>query len=209
MQKHPRSRIEKRMVMAKPMVAIIGRPNVGKSSFFNYISGKKISIVEDSPGVTRDRIYTDYEWRGQTFMMIDTGGIEPRTSHFILQKMRIQAELAMDMADVIVFMVDSKEGVTAADIEISNLIRKTHKPVVVAVNKVDNVGQTPPEVYEFYHLGFERLFPVSSSQGLGMGDLLDAVYELVETKEEEVLDPSIIKVAVVGKPNVGKSSMVK
>jgi GTP-binding protein len=195
-------------MMAKPIIAIVGRPNVGKSSFFNYISGRRISIVEDTPGVTRDRIYADYEWRGRQFTMIDTGGIEPDTSHFILKQMKVQAELAMDMADVILFMVDFKDGLTSADTEIANFIRKTKKPVFVVVNKVDQVGKTPAEVYEFYNLGFENVYPVSASQALGMGDLLDGVFQLFENREEEVSEENVIKVAVVGKPNAGKSSII-
>jgi GTPase len=194
--------------MAKPIIAIVGRPNVGKSSFFNYISGRRISIVEDTPGVTRDRIYADYEWRGRQFTMIDTGGIEPDTSHFILKQMKVQAELAMDMADVILFMVDFKDGLTSPDIEIANFIRKTKKPVFVVVNKVDQVGKMPAEVYEFYNLGFENVYAVSATQALGMGDLLDEVFQLFENKEVEEIDENVMKVAVVGKPNAGKSSII-
>ena len=194
--------------MARPVVAIVGRPNVGKSAFFNYISGKRISIVEDTPGVTRDRIYTDVEWSGRKFLMIDTGGIEPKTDDFMLKQMKRQAQLAIDTADVILFMVDVKDGVTAADGEIATLLRKTKKPIIIVVNKVDRVGQTPPEVYEFYNLGFETVCPVSSIQGLGMGDLLDEVYKHFKEIPEEEEDDSIIKVAVVGKPNAGKSSII-
>lgn len=163
--------------MSRPIVAIVGRPNVGKSSFFNYISGRRISIVDDSPGVTRDRIYAHYEWRNKEFMMVDTGGIEPKATEVILEKMKEQAQIAMDMADVILFMVDFKDGLTPIDMEIASIIRKTKKPCVVVVNKVDKVGQTPPEVYEFYNLGFESVFPISSAQALGLGDLLDEVYD--------------------------------
>jgi GTP-binding protein len=194
--------------MGRPVVAIIGRPNVGKSSFFNYVSGKRISIVEDTPGVTRDRIYTDVEWRGRKFLMIDTGGIEPKTNDFILKQMKRQAELAIDTADILLFMVDVKDGLTAADMEIATILRKSKKPIIVAVNKVDRIGQTPPEVYEFYNIGLETVCPISSIQGLGMGDLLDEIYNLFKDIPEEVEDDSIIKVAVIGKPNAGKSSII-
>lgn len=192
----------------KPIVAVIGRPNVGKSSFFNYISGKRIAIVEDTPGVTRDRIYTDVTWRGRTFTMIDTGGIEPESNDDILKQMKYQAELAMDSADVIVFMVDGKEGVTASDYEVAKLLRKTNKPIVLICNKVDHVGDTPPEVYEFYNLDMGDPYPISTLQGLGIGDALDAVYEQFKGIPEEEEDDTVIKVALIGKPNVGKSSLV-
>ena len=154
----------------KPIVAVVGRPNVGKSSFFNYIAGKRISIVEDTPGVTRDRIYTDVEWRGRKFTMIDTGGIEPKTNDSILVQMKYQAELAMDSADVIVFMVDMKDGITSADYEVSKMLRKTGKPIVLVVNKVDKTGEMPAEVYEFYNLDMGDPHPISTLQGLGIGD---------------------------------------
>lgn len=192
----------------KPIVAVIGRPNVGKSSFFNYISGKRIAIVEDTPGVTRDRIYTDVTWRGRTFTMIDTGGIEPESNDDILKQMKYQAELAMDSADVIVFMVDGKEGVTASDYEVAKLLRKTNKPIVLICNKVDHVGDTPPEVYEFYNLDMGEPYPISTLQGLGIGDALDAIYEQFKGIPEEEDDDTVIKVALIGKPNVGKSSLV-
>lgn len=194
--------------MSRPIVAIVGRPNVGKSSFFNYISGRRISIVDDSPGVTRDRIYTHYEWRNKEFMMIDTGGIEPKTTEVILEKMREQAQIAMDMADVILFMVDFKDGLTSVDMDIANIIRKTKKPCIVVVNKVDKVGQTPPEVYEFYNIGFESVLPVSSAQALGLGDLLDEVYDLFKDQDLNEDEEKTIGVSVVGKPNAGKSSLV-
>ena len=192
----------------KPIVAVVGRPNVGKSSFFNYIAGKRISIVEDTPGVTRDRIYTDVEWRGRKFTMIDTGGIEPKTNDSILVQMKYQAELAMDSADVIVFMVDMKDGITSADYEVSKMLRKTGKPVVLVVNKVDKTGEMPAEVYEFYNLDMGDPHPISTIQGLGIGDALDAIYENFKDIPEEEEDESVIKVALIGKPNVGKSSLI-
>lgn len=192
----------------KPIVAVIGRPNVGKSSFFNYISGKRIAIVEDTPGVTRDRIYTDVTWRGRTFTMIDTGGIEPEANDDILKQMKYQAELAMDSADVIVFMVDGKEGVTASDYEVAKMLRKTNKPVVLICNKIDHIGDTPPEVYEFYNLDMGDPYPISTLQGIGIGDALDAIYENFKEIPEAEEDETIIKVALIGKPNVGKSSLV-
>lgn len=192
----------------KPIVAVIGRPNVGKSSFFNYIAGKRIAIVEDTPGVTRDRIYTDVVWRGRKFTMIDTGGIEPKSTDNILLQMKYQAELAIDSADVIAFMVDVKDGVTAADYEVAKLLRKTHKPIVLIVNKVDKVGDTPPEVYEFYNLNMGDPYPISTLQGLGIGDVLDVLYDNFKDIPDTEEDESIIKVALIGKPNVGKSSLV-
>jgi len=192
----------------KPIVAVVGRPNVGKSSFFNYIAGKRIAIVEDTPGVTRDRIYTDVEWRGRKFTMIDTGGIEPKTNDNILVQMKYQAELAIDSADVIAFMVDMKAGVTADDHEVAKMLRKTKKPIVLIVNKVDSVGDTPPEVYEFYNLNIGDPYPISTLQGLGMGDVLDAIYENFKEIPETEEDENIIKVSLIGKPNVGKSSLI-
>ena len=192
----------------KPIVAVVGRPNVGKSSFFNYIAGKRISIVEDTPGVTRDRIYTDVEWRGRKFTMIDTGGIEPKTDDNILTQMKYQAELAMDSADVIVFMVDMKDGVTAADYEVAKMLRKTGKPIVLIVNKVDKTGEIPAEVYEFYNLDMGDPYPISTIQGLGIGDALDAIYENFSDIPDTEEDETIIKVALIGKPNVGKSSLI-
>lgn len=192
----------------KPIVAVVGRPNVGKSSFFNYIAGKRIAIVEDTPGVTRDRIYTDVEWRGRKFTMIDTGGIEPKTNDSILVQMKYQAELAMDSADVIVFMVDMKDGITAADYEVAKMLRKTGKPIVLIVNKVDKTGEIPAEVYEFYNLDMGDPHPISTLQGLGIGDALDAVYENFKDIPEEDEDENVIKVALIGKPNVGKSSLI-
>lgn len=194
--------------MGKPIVAIVGRPNVGKSTFFNYIAGSRISIVDDTPGVTRDRIYTEGEWRNRKFILIDTGGIEPYTEDKIMQQMKRQAETAVEMADVIVFMVDAKAGMTASDSEVAIMLRKSKKPVVLAVNKVDNVGEPPPEVYEFYNLGLDEVIPISSTHGLGIGDLLDSVFDYFPDKSEEDYDEDVIKVAVIGKPNVGKSSLI-
>jgi len=194
--------------LAKPVVAVVGRPNVGKSTFFNYICGKRISIVEDTPGVTRDRIYAEAEWRNRKFTLIDTGGIEPYSQDKILQQMRRQAEIAVEMADVIVFMVDAKEGMTASDKEIATMLRKSNKPVVLVANKVDNIGEPPPEVYEFYNLAMGDVVTVSSVHGLGMGDLLDIIFSHFPDENEDEYDEDVIKVAVVGKPNSGKSSLI-
>lgn len=194
--------------MAKPVVAVVGRPNVGKSTFFNYIAGSRISIVEDTPGVTRDRIYAEAEWRNRKFTLIDTGGIEPYSEDKIMQQMKRQAEIAIETADVIVFMVDAREGMTASDKEVATMLRKTNKPVLLAVNKVDRVGQTPAEAYEFYNLGLGDIIPISSVHGLGMGDLLDEVYNHFPETDEDEYDEDVIKVAVVGKPNAGKSSLI-
>ncbi len=194
--------------MAKPVVAVVGRPNVGKSTFFNYVCGRRISIVEDTPGVTRDRIYAEAEWRNRKFTMIDTGGIEPYAEDKILQQMRRQAEVAIEMADVIVFMVDTKEGMTASDKEIATMLRKSNKPVVLVANKVDRVGEPPPEIYEFYNLAMGDVVPVSSVHGLGMGDLLDEIFKYFPDEKEEEYDEDVIKVAVIGKPNSGKSSLI-
>ncbi len=196
--------------MAKPVVAIVGRPNVGKSTFFNKLTGERISIVEDTPGVTRDRIYHEIEWCGRTMMLIDTGGIEPRTDDQILQYMRLQAEIAIDTADVIIFMTDVKTGLTADDRDIARMLLKSKKPVVLAVNKVDKIGDLPYEFYEFYELGFlSDPIAVSSVHGTGSGDILDKVLEYLPNSdgEEETEDDSI-SVAVIGKPNAGKSSVI-
>lgn len=194
--------------MAKPVVAIVGRPNVGKSTFFNYITGRRISIIEDTPGVTRDRIYSEGEWRGQSFTIIDTGGLEPFTGDYIKQQMVRQAEIAMETADVIVFLLDMKTGLTAADYDVATLLRKTEKPVIVAVNKVDQVGDMPPDAYEFYNLGMGEIYTISSIHGLGMGELLDAIYEHFPKDISEQEDDDVIRVAIIGKPNVGKSSLI-
>lgn len=194
--------------MAKPVVAVVGRPNVGKSTFFNYLCGKRISIVEDTPGVTRDRIYAEAEWRNRKFTLIDTGGIEPYAEDKILQQMRRQAEVAVDMADVIVFMVDAKGGMTASDKEIATMLRKSKKPVIIVANKVDSVGEPPAEMYEFYNLAMGDVMPVSSLHGLGMGDLLDEIFKYFPESDEEDYDEDVIKVAIIGKPNSGKSSLI-
>lgn len=192
----------------KPIVAIVGRPNVGKSTLFNKITGKRISIVEDTPGITRDRIYADAEWTGHEFTLIDTGGIEPKSKEIILSQMRNQANLAIDMADVILFMVNIKDGLTASDKDVAAILQKSGKPVLLVCNKVDAPGNPPMEMYEFYNLGVGEPFPVSSVHGLGVGDLLDAVVKLFpETDDSDSYDDAI-KVAIIGKPNAGKSSLV-
>ena len=194
--------------MAKPFVAIVGRPNVGKSTFFNRIAGKRISIVEDTPGVTRDRIYADVEWLGREFTLIDTGGIDPDASDVILVQMRRQAELAVDIADVILFFVDGKQGMVSADQEIADMLRRSGKPIITVVNKVDS-PKDEAAVYDFYALGTDNLFAISSSQGLGLGELLDAVIAHLGEKGSAESDAGdALKIAVVGRPNVGKSSLV-
>ena len=194
--------------MSKPVVAIVGRPNVGKSTFFNYIVGKRISIVEDTPGVTRDRIYADANWRGMDFTVIDTGGIEPESEDLIVSQMRNQADIAISMADVIVFVTDIKRGITNADNEIALMLRKSKKPIVLVCNKADNFGKTSDDIYEFYDLGLGDPHPVSSINALGIGDVLDAIYEKLPKNDNEEDDSTVIKVALIGKPNVGKSSLV-
>ena len=194
--------------MAKPMVAIIGKPNVGKSTFFNYIVGQRLSIVEDMPGVTRDRVYGEANWRGRNFTLIDTGGIEPESNDIILSQMKTQANIAINIADVIIFLTDVKQGVTAADEEIALMLRKSKKKVVLVCNKADNFGKTTDDIYEFYNLGLGDPHPVSSTNALGIGDVLDAIYEEFPPKDENEEDDEIINVAVIGKPNVGKSSLV-
>ena len=193
--------------MNKPIVAIVGRPNVGKSTFFNKISGQRLAIVDDTPGVTRDRIYADAEWNGRAVTLVDTGGIEPVTDSELLKQMRIQAQLAIDSADVIIFLTDVSTGVTADDKDVSTMLRKSGKPVLVAVNKCDK-GVPPPDFYEFYSLGFEDVFPVSSLHGTGTGDLLDRVVELLPPENGNPDEEDYIRVAVIGKPNAGKSSIV-
>ena len=194
--------------MSKPIVALIGKPNVGKSTFFNYLVGSRISIVEDTPGVTRDRIYAETNWRGRDFTLIDTGGIEPNTDDIILSQMREQADLAINMADVIIFLTDVKQGVTAADREISIMLKKSKKPIVLVCNKVDNFERDKNEVYEFYNLGIGEPHPLSATNGLGIGDILDAIYEKFPKIDEGEDDDNKIKVALIGKPNVGKSSLL-
>ncbi len=194
--------------MSKPIVAIVGRPNVGKSTLFNKISGSRISIVEDTPGVTRDRIYNDIEWNGRALTLVDTGGIEPRVDDMMLGYMREQAQTAIETADVIVFMVDVTTGVTASDRDVATMLMKSRKPLILCVNKVDSVGELPMEYYEFYELGIDGdPIPVSSVHGTGTGDLLDRIVELCPDTEVEEEDDSI-KVAVIGKPNAGKSSII-
>ena len=194
--------------MAKPTVAIVGKPNVGKSTFFNYIVGKRISIVEDKPGVTRDRIYADANWRGRDFTLIDTGGIETDAEDVIGSQMREQAKIAINVADVILFVTDIKQGVTAADSEIAMMLKRSGKPIVLICNKADNFVQDANDAYEFYALGLGTPYPVSSTNALGMGDVLDAIYEHFPENDEEDNDSEIIKVAVIGKPNSGKSSLI-
>lgn len=193
--------------MAKPIVAIVGRPNVGKSTLFNKIAGKRISIVEDQPGVTRDRIYTEVEWLDRKFTLIDTGGIEPYSGDIILRQMKQQAEVAIETADVIVFLVDGQEGITASDQEVANLLRRTNKKIILAVNKID-APKYKDNVYEFYNLGLGEPMGISAGQALAMGDLLDEIIKNLPAEEEDSYDEYTVKVAVVGKPNVGKSSLV-
>ena len=192
----------------KPIVAVVGRPNVGKSTLFNKIAGKRISIVEDTPGITRDRIYAEAEWCGRGFTLIDTGGIEPDSKDVILSQMRQQANMAIDMADVILFMVNVREGMTAADKEVASMLQKCGRPVILVCNKVDNPGNPPMEMYEFYNLGVGEPYPVSSIHGLGVGDLLDEVVTYFPTEDESEEEEDVIRVAIVGKPNAGKSSLV-
>ena len=190
------------------LIAIVGRPNVGKSTLFNKIAGKRISIVDDTPGVTRDRIYSKAEWLDREFMLVDTGGIEPDTKDVILAQMREQAQLAIDSADAIIFVVDFKTGMTASDQDVASMLLKSGKPIVLCVNKCDTLGANPPEIYEFYNLGLGDPYPVSAVHGHGTGDLLDAVFAELPEGDEEEYDDDYIKVAVIGKPNAGKSSLI-
>ena len=194
--------------MAKPLVAIVGRPNVGKSMLFNKLTGHRVSIVEDTPGVTRDRIYGDCEWCGRTFSLVDTGGIEPSTDNDMLKFMRRQAEIGIELADAIIMVTDVRSGVTAADEDVATILRKSGKPVALAVNKCDSIGPVNPYVYEFYSLGIGDLFETSAVHGHGTGDLLDWVLENIPADSGEEADEDIIQVAIVGKPNVGKSSLL-
>ena len=194
--------------MAKPLVAIVGRPNVGKSMLFNKLTGQRTSIVEDTPGVTRDRIYGQCEWCGRTFSLVDTGGIEPGTDSDMLKFMRRQAEIGIELADAIIMVADVRSGVTAADQDVATMLRKSGKPVALAVNKCDSIGLVNPDAFEFYSLGIGALFETSAVHGHGTGDLLDWVLANIPENDEEEDDSDIIKVAIVGKPNVGKSSLL-
>lgn len=194
--------------MSKPVVAIVGRPNTGKSTLFNKLIGQRLSIVDDTPGVTRDRIYGDCEWLGKSFLLVDTGGIEPHSNDIILKQMRRQAELAIEAADVIVLVADMRTGIVAGDEEVAAMLQKSGKPIVLAVNKCDGVGEAPPEFYEFYNLGLGDPIQISAVHGHGTGDLLDEIFKHLDFSEEEEDDDGEIKVAVIGKPNVGKSSLI-
>ena len=194
--------------MEKPTVAIIGKPNVGKSTFFNYIVGSRISIVEDTPGVTRDRVYAETNWRGREFTVIDTAGIEPESEDIIISQMREQAKIAIEIADVIIFLTDVKQGVTAADQEIALMLKKSKKPVVLVCNKADNMSRDKNEIYEFYNLGIGEPYPISAANALGIGDVLDAIFEKLPEKKAGEDEDDRIRVAVIGKPNVGKSSLI-
>ena len=195
--------------MAKPVVALVGRPNVGKSTLFNKLIGSRLSIVDDTPGVTRDRIYGDCEWLNHNFLLVDTGGIEPYSTDVILSQMRTQAEIAIETADVIILVTDLKCGVVASDIEVASMLQKSNKPIVLCVNKCDSIGAPDPEFYEFYNLGLGDPIAVSSVHGHGTGDLLDEVIKYFpEESEDEAEDEEVINVAVIGKPNVGKSSLI-
>ena len=194
--------------MSKGTVAIIGKPNVGKSTFFNYLVGQRLSIVEDTPGVTRDRVYGETNWRGKDFTIIDTGGIEEKANDVISIQMRLQAELAIDVADVIVFITDVTTGITPDDRDIALMLKKSKKPIVLVCNKVDDFKKLENDTYEFYNLGLGRPYPISSAHAKGIGDVLDAIYEHLPEKDENDEDKEYIKVAIIGKPNVGKSSLV-
>ena len=192
--------------MSKPIVAVVGRPNVGKSTLFNKLCGQRLAIVEDTPGITRDRIFANCEWSGHEFLLVDTGGIEPKATEGILAHMREQAQIAIDTADCIIMVVDVRNGLTASDEDVAHMLRRSHKPIILAVNKCDNVGQTPMELYEFYNLGFDEVMPISSVHGHGTGDLLDAVCAHLDFSET-VVEEDRIPVAIIGRPNVGKSSL--
>ncbi len=194
--------------MAKPIIAIVGRPNVGKSTLFNKIIGSRISIVEDTPGVTRDRIYAEGEWLDKKFMLVDTGGIEPITDNSILKHIKQQAQIAIDTADVIMFVTDIRSGVTANDYDIATMLLKSGKPTVLVVNKCDTIGRVPDEIYDFYSLGLGEPYPVSSVHGHGTGDVLDECFRHIDFDREDAEDDERISVAVIGRPNVGKSSLI-
>ena len=194
--------------MSKPIVAVVGRPNVGKSTLFNSLCGQQISIVKDTPGVTRDRIYAEVSWLNHNFTLIDTGGIEPDTGDIILSQMREQAEIAIETADVIIFMTDVKQGLVDSDSKVADMLRRSHKPVILVVNKVDSFEKMMPDVYEFYNLGIGDPVPVSAASRLGIGDMLDAVIAHFPEHEAEEKEDERPRVAIVGKPNVGKSSII-
>lgn len=194
--------------MSKPVVAIVGRPNVGKSTLFNKLIGKRLSIVDDTPGVTRDRIYSECEWQNRKFLLIDTGGIEPYSDDIILSQMRRQAELAIDSADVIILVVDVRSGIVATDEEVATMLQKSGRPIVLCVNKCDRIGEPDPEFYEFYNLGLGDPIQVSSVHGHGTGDLLDEVFKYLPDEVDNGDDSDVINVALIGKPNVGKSSLI-
>lgn len=194
--------------MSKPVVAVVGRPNVGKSTLFNVLAGERISIVQDTPGVTRDRIYADVSWLNMAFTLIDTGGIEPESKDIILSQMREQAQIAIDTADVILFMVDVRQGLVDADSKVADMLRRSHKPVILVVNKVDSFEKFMPDVYEFYNLGIGEPIPISASSRLGLGDMLDEVAKHFPEDVDEETEDDRPKVAIIGKPNVGKSSLI-
>ena len=194
--------------MSKPIVAVVGRPNVGKSTLFNVLAGRKISIVKDTPGVTRDRIYADVEWLRYNFTMIDTGGIEPDSKDIILAQMREQAQIAIDTADVIMFITDVRQGLVDADAKVADMLRRSSKPVILVVNKVDNFEKFMPDVYEFYNLGIGDPVPISAESQLGIGDLLDEVISHFPEGSADEEEDERPKIAIVGKPNVGKSSIL-
>ena len=193
--------------MSKPIVAVVGRPNVGKSTLFNKLCGQRLAIVEDTPGITRDRIFANCEWSGHEFLLVDTGGIEPKATEGILAHMREQAQIAIDTADCIIMVVDVRDGLTAADEDVAHMLRRSHKPIILAVNKCDKVGDAPMEMYEFYNLGFDEVMPISSVHGHGTGDLLDECIKYFPPETDEEDDSDVVQVAIIGKPNVGKSSL--
>lgn len=192
----------------KPIVAIVGRPNVGKSTLFNNLVGDRIAIVDDMPGVTRDRLYRETEWNGVEFVVVDTGGLEPRNNEFMMTKIKEQAEVAMNEADVILFVVDGKSGVNPLDEEIAYILRKKQKPIILCVNKIDNFLQQQDDVYDFWGLGFEHLIPVSGAHKVNLGDMLDMVTEMIEKIDLPEEEEDVLKLAIIGKPNAGKSSLV-